>query len=250
MMYKTMIGLAAYNEQRDLPILLEKIVLLCQGHDFRDSIDVVVVNDGSIDETENILAEYSMYYPFIKYINHQTNLGLGCAINTIINYTVENYDDNDVLVTLDADNTHDPSIIPAMVQKLKRENLDMVIASRFTKGGREIGLSFVRKFFSRGAKAFFKLFFPVQNINDYSCGFRAYNVGYLKKAMEIYNSDLVTSSGFECMAEIVAKFSKIGVRAGEYPLILKYNLKMGRSHMKVARTIKGYFSLLKKVKKP
>ena len=52
------------------------------------------------------------------------------------------------------------------------------------------------------------------------------------------------------MAEILARFSKIGVRAGEYPLVLEYNLKEGRSKMKVLRTIKGYFSLVRRVKKP
>ncbi|MDD2481943.1 MAG: hypothetical protein PHF82_07435, partial [Lutispora sp.] len=59
-----------------------------------------------------------------------------------------------------------------------------------------------------------------------------------------------TSKGFECMAEILARFSKIGVEAGEYPLILEYNLKEGKSKMKVLRTIKGYFSLVHRVKKP
>jgi len=50
------------------------------------------------------------------------------------------------------------------------------------------------------------------------------------------------------MPEIAAKFSRMGIRAGEVPLILNYELKEGESKMKVARTVKGYFSLLAKVR--
>jgi len=59
---------------------------------------------------------------------------------------------------------------------------------------------------------------------------------------------LVTTNGFDCMAEIAARFSRIGIRAGEVPLILNYGLKDGESKMNVARTIRGYFSLLGKVR--
>jgi len=82
---------------------------------------------------------------------------------------------------------------------------------------------------------------------------KKYSKGMLQRlglAITLYQGDLVTCQGFECMAEILARFSKIGVSAGEYPLILRYNLKKGKSKMKVIRTIMGYFKLLKKVKRP
>jgi dolichol-phosphate mannosyltransferase len=50
------------------------------------------------------------------------------------------------------------------------------------------------------------------------------------------------------MAEIAARLSKIGVKASEYPLVLEYNLKEGKSKMNVMRTIVGYFALIRKVK--
>ncbi len=246
--YKVIVGLPAYNEEAVIGKLLDSMKQLKEL--LGESLHILVVNDGSTDHTEEILKAYADAYPYIKYITHSKNRGLGLAMKTLFCQVVNQYDENDVLITLDADNTHSPHIIPDIIRKLKSEKLDLVIASRFVPGGKEIGLSWNRKIYSRGAKLFLKLFFPIRNVSDYSCGFRAYNLGYLKKAMKLYNGELITTSGFECMAEILARFSKIGVKAGEYPLVLHYEQKEGASKMKVQRTIMGYFSLLKKVKKP
>jgi dolichol-phosphate mannosyltransferase len=246
--FKVIIGLPAYNEEAVLGKVLDSMKQLKEL--LGESLHILVVNDGSTDNTEEILKAYANAYAYIKYISHSENRGLGLAMKTLFCQTINQYGEKDVLITLDADNTHSPQIIPAIIHKLKNENLDLVIASRFVPGGKEIGLSWNRKIYSRGAKLFLKLFFPIRNVSDYSCGFRAYNLGYLKKAMKLYNGELITTSGFECMAEILARFSKIGVKAGEYPLVLHYEQKEGVSKMKVQRTIMGYFSLLKKVKKP
>lgn len=242
------IGLPAYNEEGALPKVFEKLLFLkdIYGGSFR----IIVVNDGSRDNTENILKEYKKTYDFVDYINHDVNQGLGRAIDTLFWHVSQNYGKGDIFITLDADNTHNPQIIPRMIDKLMKEKLDVVIASRFVPGGREIGLTIKRKICSRGAAAFLRIFFPINSVHDYSCGFRAYDIGYLSRAIKAYGGNLITSKGFECMAEVLARFSKIGVKAGEYPLILEYNLKEGRSKMKVLRTIKGYFGLVRRVKKP
>jgi dolichol-phosphate mannosyltransferase len=242
---KIIIGLPAYNEEQSLPQLLEKIVLIRK--DLGNELDVLIANDGSTDRTKTCLDHFEREYEFIRVIHHTVNKGLGVAIQSILSHVIGHYDDNDVLITLDADNTHNPYLIPALFQKLQEEHLDVVIASRFIKGGKEDGLSIFRKICSRGAKLFFKLFFPIEQVNDYSCGYRCYRIGYLRRACLQYGGSLITSSGFECMAEILAKFSKIGVRAGEYPLVLQYHLKQGKSKLKVLRTVRGYFRLLSKV---
>ena len=174
-------------------------------------------------------------------------IGLGEAVKTILHYAVDSLGDEDVLVTLDADNTHTPLLIESMIDTLLENRLDLVVASRFTDGGMEIGLSNMRKLYSRGAMYYFKLFFPIENLNDYSSGYRAYSMKTLREAYNKWNG-LVTTNGFECMAEIAAKFSKMNIRAGEVPLVLRYDYKKGKSKMKVAKTVKGYFSLLNKVR--
>ncbi|MDF2531562.1 MAG: glycosyl transferase family 2 [Clostridia bacterium] len=248
MNHKYVIGLPAYNEEKNIAKLLDKINSLKTT--FGNSLHVIIVNDGSTDDTEAVLKKYSSQFTYISYINHPQNLGLGNAMNTLLQYAVKNLDDQDVLITFDADNTHNPNIIPNMIDMLFLKNLDIVIASRFTKGGKEIGLSRIRKIYSRGAMVFCRLVFHIHNVKDYSCGYRAYHIGFLKKLIEQYGGKVLNSKGFECMVEILAKAGKIGVKAGEYPLVLEYNLKEGQSKMNVKKTIMGYMRLALKVRKP
>lgn len=243
-----LVGLPAFNEEKALPKLLNKLIEL--KNIYGDRFKIIAVNDGSSDNTENILKEYKDSHDFVNYINHNGNQGLGMAIYTLFCYATGKYDKDDILITMDADNTHNPNIIPAMVYKLIEEDLDIVIASRFTPGGKEIGLTLQRKLYSRGAAVLLKTFFPIANVKDYSCGFRAYNIGFLQKTVKFYKGNLVTSNGFECMAEILVKLGKVGARVGEYPLVLEYNLKEGQSKLKVLDTIKGYFKLIYRVRRP
>lgn len=245
---KVVIGLPAYNEEENIGKLLDKISLLEKK--LGESLSVIIVNDGSSDGTEKVLKRYSTKYGYINYINHPKNKGLNKAIETLLYYAVNNYSKDDIFITLDSDNTHNPNIIIPMINKLIKERLDIVIASRFVKGGKEIGLSSIRKIYSRGAKLFCKIVFPIKNVNDYSCGFRAYSIGFLNKLIALYEGNLITARGFECMVEILAKAGKIGANVGEYPLILEYNLKNGESKMNAIETIKGYFRLAFTIKSP
>lgn len=240
-MAKIVIGLPAYNESQGIGKLLGRINMVKENFDGK--LEVIVVNDGSSDDTEEYLKEYSKKLSYIKYINHPCNQGLAQGMRTIIDYGIINLESDDILVVLDADNTHNPNIIPSMAEKIISENLDIVIASRFAKGGQEIGLSFYRKFLSRGAGVFAKIIFNVKNVKDYSCGFRAYKVEFLKKMKDYYKEDLIEAEGFECMIELIVKAGLLGARIGEYPLILEYNLKETPSKMKAVKTIMGYFRL-------
>jgi len=242
---KVLIALPAYNEEAGIASVIEDIISL--RNESKYYIEVLVVNDGSTDGTANIVHSLSYGRDFISLINHDSNRGLGEAIKTILHYAVDKLGDEDVLVTLDADNTHTPLLIETMIDTLDMNRLDLVVASRFTDGGMEIGLSNMRKLYSRGAMYYFKLFFPIANLNDYSSGYRAYRMKTLKEAYNKWNG-LVTTNGFECMAEIAAKFSRMNIKAGEVPLVLRYDYKKGKSKMNVARTVRGYFSLLNKVR--
>ncbi|HHV65895.1 MAG TPA: glycosyltransferase family 2 protein [Peptococcaceae bacterium] len=242
---KVLIGLPAYNEEVGIAQVLKGIEYFRQIS--RYNIEVLVVNDGSSDQTAQVVKNFAFEHDYLTLINHSQNKGLGEAVQTILRYAVQNLEDDDILVTMDADNTHSPFLIESMIAMLLSYDLDMVVASRFTTGGCELGLKMLRKLYSRGARCFFKVFFPIKNLNDYSSGFRAYRVRIIKEAEKRWGK-LITTNGFDCMAEIAAKFSKMGIRAAEVPLILNYGFKEGESKMKVAKTIKGYLALLGKVR--
>lgn len=245
---KIVIGLPVFNEEGALPKLLVRIERL--RRQFGDSLHLIFVNDGSSDGTALLLDNYVRSSPNAALLAHPENRGLGEAMRTMFAHTVSHFRDSDILVTLDADNTHSPELIPALVRKLRAERLDVVIASRFIPGGTERGVPLLRKLYSRGARLFFRLLFPIPGVTDYSSGFRAYSVRILRKAHQHYGNDIVTSNNFACTAEIIARLGKIGVKAGEFPLRLNYDRKEGRSKMDVSRTIAGYFRLIRVVNRP
>ncbi len=235
------IGLPTYNESKSIAKLLEKINSIKEN--IKEDLEVFIVNDGSNDDTEYYLKDYAKKYDYIKYVNHFKNLGLAQGMRTIIDYGVNNLGPDDIIITLDADNTHNPNIIPAMVDKLILKNSDVIIASRFIEGGDEVGLSSYRKLLSRGASTFANIFFNIKDVKDYSCGYRAYNVGFLKEMASFYGKDLIQAKGFECMIELIIKANLLGANIEEYPLVLEYDLKETPSKMKAIKTIKGYFRL-------
>jgi len=232
--------LPAYNEEKSIGLLLQRIndAMQTAGAEYR----VVVVNDGSTDRTADIVSQYQEDLP-VELINHEVNKGLGQAMQTGLIRAAGLVLDNDVLITMDADNTHDPAIIESMAAKLKN-GVNLVIASRYENGGKEVGLSHIRSFLSRGASSLLTMFFPIEGAKDYTCGYRAYQGALVRRAYFIYGYRLVEEHGFTCMAEIIIKMSKINAKVAEVPLVLRYDFKSGPSKMKVVRTILRYFVLI------
>lgn len=231
-----------YNEEASLPALLERLQSLSQTAPF--SIRFLFVDDGSVDHTPELLSRYVSTHEEAELMTHSENRGLGAAVNSMLTYAVAILGDEDVLVTMDGDDTHDPALALSLVDKLLSERLDLVIASRFVPGAGEFGVSWHRRLLSRGAGLFFKLFFPIAGVRDYSSGFRAYRLSLLRSALRRWPR-LVTTDGFDSMAEVMAKLSRLAPRAGELPLILRYDQKRSKSKMRVLRTIGGYIRLLR-----
>lgn len=236
-----LVGIPLYNEAESVHPLLARLDELYAAAPF--PLRLLLVDDGSRDQTLAILERYAASREWVQILPHGENRGLGAAVQSILTYAREQAPADGLLATLDGDNTHDPLLLLPMVEQLQRERLDIVIASRFVPGAREIGLSMPRKLFSRGASLIFRTLVRIPGVKDYSCGFRVYRISFLRRAMERWGR-LVTVSGFECMAEILAKCSRLKPRVGEHPLVLRYDQKGGPSKMRVMRTILGYLNVL------
>jgi dolichol-phosphate mannosyltransferase len=242
-MRRLLLALPAYNEERSLPALLERCVpvsaaLAREGKAFK----VIVVDDGSKDGT--IAAANSFMDRIdVEVVPHVVNRGLGAAIRTCLVSALERASDDDAIATMDADNTHDPSMLPDMWRFLDEQNADVVIASRYVKGGDEVGLTPLRKVLSRGASTLLTLTVPVRGARDYTCGFRVYRTTTLRRAFAAWGDRMVEEAGFTCMAEILLKLGRGGAHVTEWPLILRYDLKEGASKMKIMRTISRYFAM-------
>src|SRR5205085_2155021 len=97
----------------------------------------------------------------------------------------------DIIITMDADESHTPSQMIRMIQMV-REGYDVVIASRYQPGSRVHGLSLLRKIVSRAASVLMRVTFPTPGVSDYTCGYRAYRAEALHQAYAQYADDLVS----------------------------------------------------------
>ena len=104
-----LLALPAYNEEKDLPHVLEAFQRYVLDAGYKGQ--VVVVNDGSTDETARVIREWSSVIP-IDVIEHPRNMGLGETIKDALRRASELAGPDDVIITMDADNTHSPSLIP------------------------------------------------------------------------------------------------------------------------------------------
>jgi dolichol-phosphate mannosyltransferase len=233
--------LPAFNEERDLPQLLERIkmALTESGLPYR----VLVVDDGSSDRTAEVARLAGETMPVLVE-SHAINQGLGATIRDGLLKACEMADPHDVLVTLDADNTHTPELILRMVRTV-REGLDVVVASRYRPGSRVRGVPLARRILSRVASWLFRLLFPIKGIRDYTCGYRAYRAGALQEVIARSDGTFFEEEGFQAMVDILLKLRRDkDLIFGEVPLILRYDLKEGASKMDIGRTIRRTLSLV------
>ena len=110
------IVIAAYNEETVLRSVVEPLFSLTPN--------VVVVDDGSTDQTREVLRETKAIL-----ISHLVNRGQGAALETGIQYAVQ--EGAEIVVTFDADGQHDPEQIPALIQPILNGKADVVFGSRF-----------------------------------------------------------------------------------------------------------------------
>ena len=229
---KATLVLPAFNEERDLPPLLSRIrASLDAILDYR----VLVVDDGSSDATPDIVTAFSRVMP-VTLIRHEQNGGLGAAIRTGLKAAAEL---EGTVITLDADNSQGPELIPAMIDEIVA-GADVVIASRFQPGAAEIGVPRHRVVLSHGASRVLRTFIGYPGVRDYSCGFRAYRSDTLRALILAYGDNFLREHGFSCMVELLINLKRLDASVVEVPLQLRYDLKTGASKMRVFRTLLRY----------
>lgn len=237
-MPRLFVVLPAYNEEHSLPPLLAAFERLFARLPARLDPLVIIVNDGSRDGTERVarLAE-RRGFP-LRLVNHARNRGLGEAIKTGLREAAAlSASPADILVYMDADNTHPPRYIAPMLRKMKRSGADIVIASRYRRGSRQFGVPPFRQLLSLGALVLFTVFLRLEGVRDYTCGYRAYRMRLVREALEHYGDAIITRAGFACTDQLLVNLACLGARIREVPFVLRYDQKQGRSKIQLGTTI-------------
>lgn len=229
--------LPAYNEQTDLPKLLEKIGKNLIGTEYR----LVVINDGSTDQTDEVLSNYKGQLN-LDVVLHPINRGLGETERDGFEYIAWKAERDDVIVRIEGDDTHEPKYLFDLIEKLK-EGYDVVNTSRFQPGGGQLGVSRYHAFISKSANIFMRIVLGIQGVSDYSCGYRAYRAAVIKDALDIFGNNLIQlrGLGFTSTLEIIVKLNVLGCKFAEVPFVLRYDQKKGGSKMVGSITMLGYF---------
>ncbi|HUP14571.1 MAG TPA: glycosyltransferase [Acidimicrobiia bacterium] len=233
--------LPAFNEEASLPDLLDRVEDAMA--DARLTYEVLVVDDGSTDGTAAVVRAHADSMP-IRLFEHNVNMGLGASIRDGLMAASDAASPKDILVTLDADNTHTPELILRMV-RMVREGHDVVIASRYRAGSRVRGVPFLRSVLSLAASFLLRVLFPIKGVKDYTSGYRAYRAAVLQDVIAREGTNFFQQGGFQVMVDILLQLRRNPeLIFGEAPMILRYDLKEGASKMDIGATIRDTLRLV------
>lgn len=162
---RVLTAIPVYNEERHIERVLSQVK--------RFANHLLLINDGSTDQTAAILAQI----PDIQIVTHPVNRGYGAALMSAFSYTLAN--DYDVLVTMDCDGQHEPALIPSLLDAIA--DADIVSGSRYLRefhedtpapaDRRRINFTITRELNDRYGL----------NLTDSFCGFKAYRRSALSR---------------------------------------------------------------------
>jgi glycosyltransferase involved in cell wall biosynthesis len=226
---KIFVIIPTYNERENIGGLVKKVLALPLP------AQVVVVDDNSPDGTGALLDALAAAEPRLHVIHRAGKLGLGTAHIAGLRHALER--GADYAVTMDADFSHDPAYIPAMLAAAR--GLDLVIGSRYAAGGRAVNSPFFRRALSRGANLFAKVLLGLK-AGDCTAGFRCYSAGVLK-ALDL---GAIFSNGYSFLIEVLSEIQARGFRVGEIPISF-IDREFGASKISRSEIRKAVYTVLR-----
>ncbi len=230
----------AYNEESEIEFRLKRIADLMSPKGL--PFEIWVVNDGSQDRTASIIQAISREIP-VRMIQHEVNQGVGVAFSNGLRELAKIAKADDIIITLDADNTHNLKTVEFMIKKMD-EGYEVVIGSCFTTGGMMVGVPLIRFLLSYVSNFGYRILFHVKGIRTYTGFYRAHSGAAVKLAFEKFGDRFIEAKGFAAMAEMLIKFRQIPLFLTEVPMIIRYNLKGRASKMRVMATIREHLGVI------
>ena len=219
-----------YNEKENLPILVGKIFDLGLS-----GLEMVVVDDNSPDGTTAVARELAQKYP-VKVMVRDKKRGLGTAYTTAFKYLLDQPIKPNYIVQMDADLSHNPAEIPIFLNKIK--NCDVVLGSRYVRGGGVENWSWLRRLISRLSNVYARWILSLP-IHDLTGGFKCWRSEVLEKI----DLDSLSSVGYNFQIETTYRAYQLGFKISEVPIIFTER-KLGSSKFDLGIIVESFIKVL------
>jgi dolichol-phosphate mannosyltransferase len=227
---KTAVVIPTYNERENLVDLIGQILDLDIG------AHVIVVDDNSPDGTGRLADEVAARDGHVRVVHRPGKLGLGTAY--IAGFKQALAEGADRVVTMDADFSHHPRYVPALLALTERYHVG--IGSRYIPGGGVTANWGVhRKFLSWGANHFARLMLGLK-ARDCTAGFRCYR----REVLQSIDLDRIFSNGYSFLIEMMYKCQRLGYAFGETPILFE-NRYWGNSKISRREIYKAMYTVLR-----
>lgn len=193
-----------FNEHENIARLVNELKGAIKG--WKYATEVVMVNDGSSDDSWKVMQDLASREDFLRIANHDRNRGFGAALKT--GYRNAR---GKVVATMDADLTQDPMQIASFMKGME-QGADLVVGSRYVSGGKMVDVAAHRRLISALGRLVVKMLFDLP-IKDVTNGFRA-----IRKSV-VDGLDLKSDS-FNILPEMVVKAHRKGYSITEVPMTL------------------------------
>ena len=216
MAQEVLIIVPTYNERDNIEPLTQRVFEhLPEAH-------ILVVDDASPDGTGALADRLSAADPRIQVMHRPRKLGLGTAYVAGFRYGLER--DYQYLFEMDADFSHDPQYLPAMLT-LARSGVDLVLGSRYTPGGGTENWSLGRKVLSQGGSIYARTVLGVP-VRDMTGGFKCFR----RRVLEGLDLDAVQSEGYSFQIEMTYRAIRRGFNVAETPIVF-VDRRVGQTKM-------------------
>jgi dolichol-phosphate mannosyltransferase len=226
---KTLVVVPTYNERENVVPLARDIL---RQH---PSIELLVVDDASPDGTGAAVEGLRREEPRLHCLHRPAKLGIGTA--HIAGFRVGLRDGFDAVVTMDADFSHRPEYLPAVIAAL--ENFDLVIGSRYVDGGEIRNWGTGRRLLSKTANFLAKRVLGLPT-HDNTGGFR----GYRRSVLERVSLDSIRTGGYGFLEEILFLCVREAARVREIPIVFE-DRRFGKSKISKAEIARAGLTLFR-----
>lgn len=227
---QTLVIVPTYNEKENIARLVGQIRALT------GDVHLLVVDDNSPDGTGGLVDDLAQVDTGMHVLHRAGKLGLGTAYKAGFAFGLARH--YRFLCTMDADFSHSPESLPALLTKAS-SGYDLVVGSRYVPGGAVEGWPTSRKILSSGANLLAHLVLGV-SIRDCTAGFRCYQ----RHVLEAIDLDAIFSSGYSFLMEMAFYVQQAGFRCGEVPITF-VNRTEGSSKISESEIYKAFYTLVR-----